>query len=635
MSQGRIQDHPAYLELTPDERAAVDLRLGAWPLDHIAVKAATGAADSLEATDLRWWLESTARRPWTPMPTAAQSATVEALVAAFRAAADGDLTLPRAFVRAAIITDSGRSEQGLLREEQLAALSRRIDALGHVDRRWSESFCLRALHGNGLEGLAEALGAYHRERTGIRGLLSRAAERMGTHLFDLAQGGLYLATGAADHEGHFADGVWRNWTNNYSVQPNSYLRPQSEAELCQVVGQSQALRVVGGGHTFNDSPLSPDTLISLDAYDAVLSIDRAARTARVQAGIRLRDLNTALWAAGLGLPVLGSTDAQSIAGLICTDLHGSGRDHGFLSEQVLSLRIIDAAGVARTHRPGDPIFHAAFGALGTMGIIVEVELQLVPAFHIAKSTAMVDRAQVEAEMEALLAHNEHLSFYYVGGGERCDSVRMHRWNRTTEPLTPDWQKQKARAELTDFAISAALPGVAEVLASLDEDGFASDTLAPDHRLVMPGSMGFGRRLFYRHDEIEYGLPFEVWRACTKDIIDMLSRRRFFSIVELRFTPDQSAALLGPGVGRPTAYIELATPLSQFDAEVYAEADEIFLRYGGQPHLGKKTNYMADQMLAVYGDRYTRFQALRRQQDPTGKLLNPFTRRVFGETGAPR
>ncbi len=445
---------------------------------------------------------------------------------------------------------------------------------------------------------------------------------------DLIHGGRFLTQGTPDHEGHFQDGMWRNWANSYQVRPRTYLLPSDEAALVNAVKGAHKLRMVGGGHTFNESPLSPETMISLDAQNRVRSIDRASRTARVQAGIRLRDLNQALWDHGLGLPVLGSTDAQSVAGLIATDLHGTGRDHGFLSEQVRSLRVIAADGSAQTVRPGDPLFHALFGALGTCGVVTEVELELVEAFHLEKTTAMVNRAETESHIEALLAANEHLSLYYVGGGSHSDSVRMHRWNHTADTLTPGWQVLKASVELSDFAISAFLPSAAELIASINEDSALSNTLAPDHRLVMPSSQGFGRKLFYRHDEIEYGVPFEAWQATVAEIINLLAKHHFFSIVEVRFTPDRSAALLGPGVGRRTAYIELATPLSQDTTQVYAAAEEIFRAHRGQPHLGKKTSFTARQMAETYGERFTRFQAVRAAQDPSGKFHNTFTARIF-------
>ena len=99
---------------------------------------------------------------------------------------------------------------------------------------------------------------------------------------------------------------------------------------------------------------------------------------------------------------------------------------------------------------------------------------------------------------------------------------------------------------------------------------------------------------------------------------------------MRFTPDHSQALLGPGVGRRTAYVELATPLSQDLEKTFARAEDIMRRHGGQPHLGKKTNVTQADMLDIYGDRFVQFQAVRAAQDPNGKFLNPFCRRVFGE-----
>ncbi|NJK32114.1 MAG: hypothetical protein HC927_06690, partial [Deltaproteobacteria bacterium] len=319
----------------------------------------------------------------------------------------------------------------------------------------------------------------------------------------------------------------------------------------------------------------------------------------------------------------------SIAGLIATDLHGSGREHGFLSEQVLSLRIVAADGSVASVGRGDPLFHAAFGALGCCGVVCEVELELVPAFNLEKTTAMVDRAASEAELAELLRANDHVSFYYVGGADESESVRVHQWNHTDAPVSEGWEKLKTRAELSDFAISAFMPWAAELIADIDEDSWLSNVLAPDHRLIMPGSQGFGRKLFYRHDEIEYGVPLAVWRECLTKVMEFLRCEDYFSIVEVRFTPNRSQALLGPGVGRETAYIELATPLSQERDRVYAKVEEIFWAFGGQPHLGKKTNVTGQRMLEIYGERYAEFQALRARQDPGGKFLNPFTQRVFG------
>jgi hypothetical protein len=102
------------------------------------------------------------------------------------------------------------------------------------------------------------------------------------------------------------------------------------------------------------------------------------------------------------------------------------------------------------------------------------------------------------------------------------------------------------------------------------------------------------------------------------------------IVEIRFSPDKSHALLGPGVGRRTCYIELAPSLSFDSRDIFKKFEEIMHRYQGQPHLGKKTDLKAGDLKRIYGERFKRFTKVREQQDPNGKFLNAFTERVFVE-----
>lgn len=638
MMREQLQQHPAYLALTSDERAAIDERLGTWQLDTEAVGALTGEVGELEASDLRFWLASTATRPWMMVsicaPRAEADAVLKALLAAAPELSERDdraelVDLACELSRALLVAERARADDGFVREEQLGALAVRLDELEDRVRSWDDDVVLEILRQHGLEELARELVEYARAHRGLRGLFKRLGERVGNKALDLVHGTLFAATGKPDHEGHYRNGTWRNWTGHYDAEPIMFVHPRSEAELCEVVAQARKLRVVGGGHSFNDSPLCWDRMISLDAYDRIIEVDAVAKTVRVQAGIRLRDLNRALWNSGLGLPVLGSTDAQSVAGLVSTDLHGTGRDHGFLSEQIRSLRIIAADGVAKTVCAGDPLFHAAIGGVGTCGVVAEVELQLVDSFRLEKRTAMVDRYETEDAIDGALADNQHVSFYYIGGAKQSEAIRMHRWNHTDAELTPDWEKLEAQFELSDFAISAYASGFARSIADIDEDADLSNALAPDRLMVMPGSRGFGRRLFYRHDEIEFGVPFERYRECVGKIVALLEGDGCFSIIEVRFTPDRSQALLGPGVGRRTAYIELATPYSQDHERIYAVTEEILRDYGGQPHLGKKTNVTARDMLEIYGERFARFQAVRAAQDPNGKFLNPFCERVFG------
>ena len=469
--------------------------------------------------------------------------------------------------------------------------------------------------------------------------LQRLVRKLRALWFNTLNTLVYVLSGGSItlHEGRYSPrrGTWSNWSGVVTVKPQRYEAPETEAELCRIVRESPRLRAVGGGHTFNDSTRTDQTLLSLDRYNRVLEVDAAQRRVRVQAGIRLRELSKVLAWHGLALPVLGSTDAQSLAGLIATDLHGTGRQHGFLSEQVLSLRIVNAQGEAETVLPGSDVFHAAIGAIGTCGVVTEVELRCVPAFHLEKSIWIVKRSEVNRDLERMLRMHDHVSFYYLSGVD-VEHVRMNVWDHTgtDTPLSKLQRLRKMAGELSDMIFSGYLLGFSR---SREQSRFLAALglrfnkwTMHGRRSVYPASTGFGRKLFFWHDEIEYGVPYEHHRQCLKEVQELLQRRGLFALVEVRFTPETSQALIGPGVGRRTCFIELAPSLAYGEATIAAlfhEAEEIFLAHGGQPHLGKATRAIDGQRM--FGERFERFQQVRLRQDPEGKFTNAFTDRVLG------
>ena len=148
--------------------------------------------------------------------------------------------------------------------------------------------------------------------------------------------------------------------------------------------------------------------------------------------------------------------------------------------------------------------------------------------------------------------------------------------------------------------------------------------------IYPAGDGFARLLYFRHDEIEYGVPFANYRDCLRDVRALLNEQKYPTVIEVRFTPDHSHALLGPGAGRRTACIELAPSMSRPTDPIFRKFERIVLEHGGQPHLGKKLYLEKGQLETIYGEELmARFQAVRQSQDPDGKFLNEFTGRLFG------
>ncbi len=518
---------------------------------------------------------------------------------------------------------------------------------------------------------------------------------------------LRLSGGKTKHESSFSGGKWVNWNRDIEVYPARYEKPRTEAELLALVAAPGPLRMVAGGHAFNiassmggvkSHPIG--TLVTLDEFrlasggwwervpDAKakynLSEDQASRVVRVAAGMRLRDFGEAMREAKMALPVAGSTDAQSLAGLVATDLHSTGIAAGFLSQQILEVRALASTGDVLTFIKDESVPRGApgrwryqsprlgaqklsklpvSGALGTAGIVFEIVLKLDAAFHMEKDVRFVPREWAESNIERFLDSGEtdprfdfdHVSFYYAGGGGRdLKTVRINTWKRTEKPISQGADEIKTIRELFDHVGSAFLPDQLVRLARRSVNAPGTPP-GPDHDgtlvslnkrgpEVLPANKAFARKLFFQHDEIEVGIPlagsngrpdFGVFRKVMGDVQDLLAAEEFQTIIEVRFTPDLSEGILGPGTGGPTLYIELATPLGFSRArivEVYLKFDRMLReKYGARPHLGKKTTATYKDMENLHGQDWIDFQKVRRDADPSDKFLprqNLLLRQIF-------
>src|SRR5437867_1994834 len=87
---------------------------------------------------------------------------------------------------------------------------------------------------------------------------------------------------------------FRNWAQNEGCTAQNYYQPESEQELIEIIRKSNKIRMVGTGHSWNAICLNSDTLINLDRYSGLLSVDKEKLQIKVQAGIKLWKLNELL-----------------------------------------------------------------------------------------------------------------------------------------------------------------------------------------------------------------------------------------------------------------------------------------------------------------------------------------------------
>lgn len=175
--------------------------------------------------------------------------------------------------------------------------------------------------------------------------------------------------------------VGTNWAGYHEYRASTLHRPTTVEQLQDVVAAAPRIRALGTRHSFNDLADSAE-LVSLEAIDPGIVIDPDTETVSFSAGLRYGDLATVLQEAGWALRNLASLPHISVAGAIATGTHGSGDRNGTLSRAVSGLEFVTATGELRAITPVDPDFDGAVVALGALGVLSRVTLDIEPTFDV-------------------------------------------------------------------------------------------------------------------------------------------------------------------------------------------------------------------------------------------------------------
>lgn len=432
-------------------------------------------------------------------------------------------------------------------------------------------------------------------------------------------------------EGRVRQGVFKNWAKRFRFKPANFVQPKTEAEIVELVKSSKSLRLFGSAHSFNGGVLVDDTLVSLDQYSGVIWKDPEKKQIAVKAGTRVRDVVAALLDEGLAFAAQPSHDAQSIAGILSTDVHGTGRDWGFVSESVVSLKLIDGNGNIIQCRPSDDLFKAAIGGIGAVGIITEVVVQGVDRFNVRQEVAIKDLSYVENNLDRLLQENEHFSLYLFPFTDKC---QINTWNRTDQPQSFLGSVREFVSISIDALAAAWMGNLMAYTGLLPKVSSIAHSMKMGTNLVMESNEAFNRTIYHLHQELEFAVPFEeTFEACRRFKAlyeEMYSEGLPYALFEVRFTPaGHDRTLIGAGRERHSTWIDLVCNDSDGFEKYYAAAESLIKSNGARPHLGKYCESLDKSDLErMHQESFARFQQLMAEHDPEGKFANAFTRRML-------
>ena len=412
-----------------------------------------------------------------------------------------------------------------------------------------------------------------------------------------------------------------NWAGNVAFGAADFHRPSSLTELQALVAQAgprHRIRVLGAGHSFNDLADSPGTQVSLAGLPPEVSVDSAARLARVAAGLSYAELAGRLDEAGFALRNLASLPHITVAGATATATHGSGAANQNLAAAVSGLRLVTAEGDVVDLRRGDDGFEGAVVHLGALGAVVSLILELVPSF---------DVSQRVYENLPLAALDDHFTDLMTSGY----SVSLFTDWRAPR-LTQVWIKQRQGPPITPGPWFTATP--APVPRHLAPGGSPE---ACTEQLGVPGPW-YDRLPHFRPgfrpsvgDELqsEYLLPV-AHAVPALHALDQIRARLapVLRICEIRVVAADQLWLSPCYRQDSVAFHFTWIPDTTSVLPVVALAEHQLAPFGARPHWGKIFTTPPETLRDRY-ERLPDFLRLMDHYDPAGKFRNAYTARHLG------
>ncbi|HET8896696.1 MAG TPA: D-arabinono-1,4-lactone oxidase, partial [Protaetiibacter sp.] len=363
----------------------------------------------------------------------------------------------------------------------------------------------------------------------------------------------------------------------------------------------------------------------------VLSADVETGRVRLAAGTRLHRLPELLAPYGLALPNMGDIDRQSIAGATSTGTHGTGLGFGGLATMITGAVLVTGDGSVLTvsETENAELLPAVRLGLGALGILVELELQLVPAY-LLRAVEHPEAFEVIDEFRARVEAADHFELYWWPHTDRV----MTKTN-TRLPLDADrkpvgafsnWIEEEVMSNGA-LALMCNLghlaPGVTPSINRLATKVYG-DREYTDHSYEV---FTAPRRVRFR--EMEYALPLDEVPAALHELramIDASGWRISFPVEVRAAAPDEN--WLSTAHGRESGYIAVHRYVKDDPEAYFRAAEQIFLAHGGRPHWGKM-HYLDAAVLADRYPRFGDFLAVRDRLDPQRVFRNAYLDRVLG------
>ncbi len=308
---------------------------------------------------------------------------------------------------------------------------------------------------------------------------------------------------------------------------------------------------------------------------------------------------------GVALANLASLPHISVAGAVATATHGSGDRNGNLATSVAALELVTSDGELVTVRRGEPDFEGHVVALGALGAVVRLELDVEPAYEVSQH--VFEGLAWDALGDDVFARAYSVSAFTRWGGQ-VDQVWLKR--RAGDPpaeLPGARAAREPRHPILGNDPQHATP-------QLGEAGPWSQRLS-HFRLDFTPSNGAEIQSEYHVARPRAAAAIEALRAAAPAFRGplLVSELRTVAADELWLSPQH-----GPGHARHPLHV--GARAGGRGAGAWTAVEAALAPFEPRPHWGKVFHTGREELAARY-PRLGDFAALAARLDPRGAFRN--------------
>lgn len=401
----------------------------------------------------------------------------------------------------------------------------------------------------------------------------------------------------------------------HTFRPKRIIYCHSIEDVCSAVARAVSeglrVRVMGNGYSWATHVLTADVCLRLIGLNRIIAVDRSKKTVRVEAGVRLGDLTRSLSVHGMTLPSLSFLSDATVGGVIATATHGTSSKWGTLSDFVVSMTLVLSTGEIKTIGVDDSPeeLRAAKVAVGMLGVIVEVELQIIDMPWVRYSEQIMNMSEFLSKRKEILSRYEHVWVHWTLG---IDKLLVKRFESREKPTrgfhhyisgdNAPWENRNIIAKLSR-KIKRILPGV--VASATSSVRNSEERLSKADRRQVWMSM-------------QYGVP----ASQAETAIDLVRTSEFAKahagrVVEFKFLKATDGAYLGPNVGEDAFLINIWWLVDEYlKFTIFSDFENMMKTLNAKPHWGKlHTSPDLVYMKRAY-PQWVEFEAVRARFDPS-------------------